>query len=104
MRSIIKPQIKKMSARYKVVCDGECLISSKIIHSSLLLWRYSSLRKLNNISQNEKNRRSGEKDNCIFDIYKNSVMPHGCHIYATSSDMAMATIYAYPTSQHILPH
>ena len=37
-------------------------------------------------------------DNSIFGIYKSSVMPHGCHIYATASDMAMATMCAYPPS------
>ena len=36
--------------------------------------------------------------------YINSVMPHGCRIYATASDMAMDKMYAYPTSQHALPH
>ena len=35
-RSILPPQLKKMSARYKVMCGCECSISTKIIHSLLL--------------------------------------------------------------------
>ena len=31
-------------------------------------------------------------------------MPHGCHIYAKSSDMANDTMCAYPPSDHALPH
>ena len=35
---------------------------------------------------------------------KNTVMPHGSHIYATASDMSNATMCAYPQSEHSLPH
>ena len=42
-------------------------------------------------------------DNFLFDTYKNSVIPHGRHIYATASDMSMATICAYRPYQHSLP-
>ena len=31
-------------------------------------------------------------------------MTYGRHIYQTASDMAMATIFSYPTSQQTLPH
>ena len=31
-------------------------------------------------------------------------MPYGRHIYAKLSDMARATICAYPQSDHALPH
>ena len=48
--------------------------------------------------------RSGEMANRLFKTYKNSGMPHGCHIYAISSDMAMDTMRVYPPSQHLLPH
>ena len=66
LRSIIPPQLKNISSRYKVVCVFECWISAKIIHSSLLSWRDLSVSKLNNLSQNLQNRRSGEKANRIF--------------------------------------
>ena len=98
------PQLKKIYACYKVMCSCECCISANIIHSSLLSWRDRYLRKLNNLSQNSQNRRSGEKANRLFVTYKNSMMPHRRHIYATSDDMAMATICAYPQSQHAWPH
>ena len=39
LRSILPPQLKKMSARYKIMCRYECCMSAKIIHSSLLSWR-----------------------------------------------------------------
>ena len=31
-------------------------------------------------------------------------MPHGSHIYSKASDMANATMYKYPQSEHALPH
>ena len=36
LRSLLPPQLKQMYARYKIMCDFECCISAKIIHSSLL--------------------------------------------------------------------
>ena len=33
LRSLLPPQFKKMSARYKVMCGCECFIYDKIIHS-----------------------------------------------------------------------
>ena len=42
--------------------------------------------------------------NHLFENYKNSVMLHGCLIYATEADMGMATMCAYPSSQHAFPH
>ena len=35
---------------------------------------------------------------------KNTVIPHGRHIFAKSSDMANAKMCAYPHSDHELPH
>ena len=34
--SLLPPQLKQMSARYKIMCGYECCISAKSIHSSLL--------------------------------------------------------------------
>ena len=31
-------------------------------------------------------------------------MQHGNHIFNTSSDMVMATMCAYPSSEYLLPH
>ena len=31
-------------------------------------------------------------------------MPHGRHIYAKAPDMAHATMFTYPQSDHALPH
>ena len=36
LRSLLPPQLKTMSARYKIMCGCECCIYAKIIHSSLL--------------------------------------------------------------------
>ena len=93
-----------MSARYKIMCGCECCTSYKMIHQSLISWRDHYLRNLNNLSQNDQNIRSGEKDNCLFKTYENSVMPHGPHIYTTEVDMNMDTMCAYPPSQHALTH
>ena len=44
LRSLLPPQLKQMSARYKVMCCCECCISAKIIHSSLLFCRDKYLK------------------------------------------------------------
>ena len=43
-------------------------------------------------SQNAQSRRSGEKTHHIYTTYKNTVMPHGSHIYAKASDIANETM------------
>ena len=62
------------------------------------------IKKLKDISQNSQNRRSGEKENCIYETYNNTVMPHGSHIYDKSYEMAKATMCAYSQSDHVLLH
>ena len=42
LRLLFPPQLKQMSARYKVMCGCEYCIYAKIIHSSLLSWRDSN--------------------------------------------------------------
>ena len=37
--SMLPHQLKQISTRYKVICDCECCIHAKSIHSSLLYWR-----------------------------------------------------------------
>ena len=32
LRSLLPPQVKQMSARYKIMCGCECCISAKSIH------------------------------------------------------------------------
>ena len=44
LRSLLPPQLKQMSERYKVMCGCECCISTKIIHSSLLYWHDKYLK------------------------------------------------------------
>ena len=39
LSSLLPPQLKQISARYKIMCSCECCISAKSIHSSLLSWR-----------------------------------------------------------------
>ena len=38
LRSLLPPQLKQISARYKIMCGCECCISAKSINSSLLSW------------------------------------------------------------------
>ena len=104
MRSLLPPQLKQMSARYKIMCGCECWISAKSIHSSLISWRDRHLKKLKYQSQNAQIRRSGEKAHHIYTTYKNTLMPHWSHIYAKASDMANATMCTYPQSDQALPH
>ena len=44
--SLLTPQLKQMSERYKVMCGCEYCIYAKIIHLSLLSWRDRYLKKL----------------------------------------------------------
>ena len=44
--SLLPPQLKQMSARYKVMCGCEYFISAKSIHSSLLSWCDRYLKKM----------------------------------------------------------
>ena len=104
LRSLLPPQLKQMSARYKIMCCCECCISAKSIHSSLLSWRNRYLKKLKDQSQNSQSRRSDETAHHIYKTYKNTVMPHGIHIYAKASDMANGTMCTYPQSEHALSH
>ena len=46
LRSMFPPQLKQISAQYKVMCGCEFCISSKIIHSSLISWRDRYYKKL----------------------------------------------------------
>ena len=102
--SLLPPQLKQMSARYKIMWGCECCIYAKSIHSSLLSWSDRYLIKLKDHSQNYQSRSSGEKAHHIYTIYKNTVMPHGSHFYAKASDMENYTMCTYPQSKHALPH
>ena len=103
LHSLLPPQVKK-SARYKVRCGCECCIYAKSIHSLLISWHDRYLKKFKYQNQNAQNRRSGEKSNHIYETYKNTVMTHGRHIYAKTSDMAHATMCTYTKSDYAIPH
>ena len=104
LRSLLPPQLKQMSARYKIMCGCECFIYAKSIHSSLLYWRDRYLKKLKDKSQNSQSRRSGEKAHHIYTTFKNTVMPHASHIYAKASYIENATMCTYSQSDHALLH
>ena len=87
-----------------VICDCECCISDKSIHSSLLSWLDRYLKKIKNQSQNAQKRRSGEKSHHIYKTYKNTVMSHGSHIYAKAPYTEKAKMCTYPQYDHALPN
>ena len=70
LRTLFPPQLKQMSAQYKVICGCECCISYKSIYVLLLSWRDRYLKKLKDQIQNSQNRRSGKKSNHIYETYK----------------------------------
>ena len=104
LSSLLPPQLKQISARYKVMCGYECYISAKNINSSLLSWRNMNLKNLKDKRQNAQIRSSGEKLHHIYETYKNTVMSHGRHIYAKESDMEKSKMCTYPQSDHALTH
>ena len=56
------------------------------------------LKELKDQRKNAQSRRYGEKAHHIYTTYKNTVMPHGSHIYAKESDMENAKMCTYPQS------
>ena len=101
--SLLTPQLKKMSALYNIICGCECCISAKSIHSSLLSWRDGYLNQLKYQTQNSQSRRSSERLHHIYETLKNTVIPHGRHIYAKAYDTEKATMCTYPQYDHALP-
>ena len=57
---------------------------------------WALLKILKDKSCNEKNGRSGETGNNLFETNKNFVMQNGKNIFNTESDMAMAKMCEYP--------
>ena len=97
--NILPPQMNNMTFRYKVMCCFECFVPAKSMHSSLLTWRYSSLKHLEDKNHNVQNRRSSEISSRIFETYRNFLRPHGCHIQNTAVNMAMIKM-CLCTSKH----
>ena len=93
-----------MTYQYKVMCGCECYIYAKFMHFSLLAWHNCCLKHLKDRIHKVQNVSSGEKSSPIFEIYKNYVWPHGCHIYNTVAYMAMTTMCTYTSKHHGLPH
>ena len=46
----------------------------------------------------------GKKQIRIYETYKNTVIPHGLHIYAKAYDTERETMCEYSQSDHALPH
>ena len=62
------------------------------------------LKKLRISAKMPKTEGLGGNQICIYETYKNTVMPHGRHIYAKAYDMAKAIMCAYSQSYNALPH
>ena len=72
--------------------------SLKKWYRSPRLWHRSPIRAC------YQTMHMSEKAHHIYETYKNTVMPHGRHIYSKASDMVNATMCTYPHSDHALPH
>ena len=86
------------------MCDCECYIYARSMHSSLLSWRDCYFKNSSIIAKMLKAEGLRKKKIRIYETYKNTVTPHGRHIYAKSYDMAKATVCANSQSDHALPH
>ena len=82
----------------------ECCISAKSIHLTLLTWRNLHMKHLKDRSHNAQNRRYGEISSHMIETYNNTVRPHACHFYNTTSGMAMAKMCPFTSEHHGLPH
>ena len=74
------------------------------MHASFLTWRYRHTKQPKDRSNNAQNRGSSELSRRRFENYKNYVRPHGCHIYNSAADMAMAKMFPCPSQHHEIPH
>ena len=61
-------------------------------------------KKLKCQSCNTQNRSYGEMANSLFDIYINTVIPHGKNMLQTASYTTMETMCSYPPSKYAIPH
>ena len=103
-RSLLKPQLKKCHQDTR-----SCVVVNVVYMPKLYIpHNYHGVtgikKKLKYQRKNSQNKRSGEKSNCIYETYKNTVMSHGRHIYAKAYDMEKAKLCAYPQSDHALPY
>ena len=74
------------------------------MHSSLLSWRELFWKNLE-IKFIMRKTESLVKWPIVYPRHiKNSVNPHGNHMFQTASGMAMATMCEYPSSKYALPH
>ena len=69
----------------------------------MLCLRDRYLEKLKDQIQNAQSRRSSEKAHHVYETYKNTVMPHGRHIYDKAVELAQATMCTYHQYNHALP-
>ena len=102
--NILPPQLKNMTEQYKVICGYECWIYDNSIHPSLLTCLYPRLKHLKGRGHNAQNRRYGKRSSHIFETYNSYVQPPGCHIYNTTSDIAMEKVCPCTSKYHRRPH
>ena len=104
LRNILPPQLKKMTAQYKIMRIFECWLYTKSVHSSLLTWRNNCMKHIKYRSRNAQNRRYGEISSPILETYMNAMQNHGSHLYNTSVNMSLATMCPCNYKYHKLLH
>ena len=82
----------------------EFRIYVKNVHSSLPTCRNCRPKHLKDRSNNVQNIRSGKISIPTFEIFKDYVRPHGCHIYNTAVEMPMAKMCTCTSKYHGLAH
>ena len=85
------------------MCGCECCISSKSMHSSLLLWREHFWKNLK-IKVVMPQKGDLIKWPIFYSRHKNSVITHGKYMFQKASNMAISRMCAYKYSNHELPH
>ena len=86
------------------MCSFECCISAKSVHSYLLTYSNRFLKQIKARSHNGQNIMSGEISSRIFETYMNAIRPCGYHIYNTSSEMTMVTMFSCDSKHNGLPN
>ena len=104
IRHTFPPWLNNMSSHHKVMCGYYCCISSNFIYLSLLIWIDFHLKKLKYHILYSQNIMWGKMTSRIYATYNNYVIPHGNHVYKTTTNLFMATMYTFESEKNDLCH
>jgi hypothetical protein len=86
LRSLLPPQLKKMSTKYKAMCGCELCIIMAQFQASLNAYRLSLLRRLENEAEECESPREKRIKKARSDNYREEVYPNSAHRHPKPKD------------------